>query len=76
MAFVELKDNALESNVNLANSGRDGRFTVTGVVDRPYSVSAVIGLGEHETPVHSAKVDLGLSENGPVHLVLSLPGKN
>ncbi len=76
MAFVELKDNAFDSNADLANSGWDGSFTITGVVDRPYSISAVAGLGAKETPIHSAKVDLGLSANGPVHLVLSIPGKN
>ncbi len=76
MAFVELKDNAFESNADLANSGRDGEFIVTGVVDRPYSISAVTGLGANGTPVHSAKVDLAPSDNGPIHLVLSIPGKN
>jgi hypothetical protein len=76
MAFVELKDNDFQSNVDLGNSAADGTFTVTGVVDRPYSISAVAGLGQNETPIHSTKVDLGLSLNGPVHLVLSIAGKN
>jgi hypothetical protein len=76
MAFVELKDNAFAHNVDLGNSRADGSFIVTGVVDRPYTISAVVGVGEGETPVHSPKVDLGLSANGPIHLVLSIPGRN
>ena len=76
MAFVELKDNEFEGNVDLANSSSDGTFTVTGVVDRPYNISAVAGIGEGGTPVHSPKIDLGLSLNGPIHLVLSIPGRN
>jgi hypothetical protein len=76
MAFVELKDDAFSHNVDLGNSGADGSFIVTGVVDRPYSISAVAGLGEGETPVHSPKIELGLSSNGPIHLVLSIPGRN
>ncbi len=75
MAFVELKDNEFEGNVDLGNSGRDGRFTVTGVFDRPYSISAVVGIGDGETPMHSPKINLGLSMSGPVRLVLSLPGR-
>ena len=75
MAFVELKDNEFEGNVDLGNSGRDGGFTVTGVFDRPYSISAVVGIGDGETPMHSPKINLGLSMSGPVRLVLSLPGR-
>jgi len=76
MAFVELKDDSFDHNVDLGNSRADGSFTVTGVVDRPYSISAVTGIGEGETPVHSPKVKLGLSTNGPIDLVLSIPGRN
>jgi hypothetical protein len=75
-AFVELKDDAFEGNVDLGNSGRDGTFTVTGVVDRPYSISAVIGVGEGEVPMHSTKIKLAPSSNGPIRLVLSFPGRN
>ena len=76
MAFVELKDDAFEGNVDLGNSGRDGTFTVTGVVDRPYSISAAVGYRDGETPMHSPGISLGLSSNGPVRLVLSIPGLN
>jgi hypothetical protein len=76
MAFVELKDNEFDHNVDLGNSRADGSFIVTGVVDRPYSISAVAGLGQGETPVHSPKVELGLSTSGPIHLVLSVAGRN
>lgn len=77
MAFVELKDNDFEqNNVDLVDSRRDGTLTVTGVDDRPYNISAVTSIREGATPVHSPKVDLGLSLNGPVHLVLSIPGRN
>jgi hypothetical protein len=76
MAFVELKDQAFDHNVDLGNSRADGSFIVTGVVDRPYSISAVAGVGEGDTPVHSPKVELGLSTNGPIHLVLNIPGRN
>jgi hypothetical protein len=76
MAFVELRDNEFAQNVDLANTGPDGSFTVTGVVDRVYSVSGVTGPGERAAPMHSPKVDIGLSMDGPVNLVLSIPGRN
>jgi hypothetical protein len=76
MAFVELKDNAFEDNVDLGNSASDGTFTVNGVADRPYTISAVVGVGDGEVPMHSTKINLGLSLNGPVHLVISIPGRN
>ena len=75
MAFVALKDDEFDDNVDLGNSGADGMFTVTGVVDRPYRISAAAGLAEGETPVHSATLDLGRSSNGPIHLILSVPGR-
>jgi hypothetical protein len=76
MAFVELKDDVFEGNVDLGNSRGDGTFKVTGVVGRLYSISAVIGISEGQSPMHSPRIDLGPSSNGPVHLVLSIPGQN
>jgi len=75
-AYVELKDNDFPGNVDLGNSHSDGTFTVTGVIDRPYNISAVVGISSGQTPMHSPKVDLGLSLNGPIQLVLSIPGRN
>jgi len=75
-AYVELKDSAFQnSNVDLGHGGRNGEFTVTGVEGRVYSVLSEIGIGDGENPVHSETVQLKPDENGPVHLILSLPGR-
>jgi hypothetical protein len=74
--WVELKDDEFEDNVDLAESGRDGSFSVIGVVDRLYHISATTRSDAKETPAHSPRIDLGISSNGPIRLVLSLPGRD
>jgi hypothetical protein len=75
-AYVELKDSEFaDRNVDLGTAGPDGAFVVTGVQGRLYSLSSVIGIGEGQNPVHTETVQLGPEQNGPIHLVLSLPGR-
>jgi hypothetical protein len=75
-AYVELKDSEFpDSNVDLGHSIKDGTFTVTGVEGRIYSLSAAIGIGEGQRPFHSETIHLKSGENGPLRLVLSLPGR-
>jgi len=75
-AFVELKDSEFtDRNVDLGTAARDGMFIVTGVQGRSYSLSCRSGLRAREPPRHSETVQLKPDDNGPIRLVLSLPGQ-
>ncbi len=75
-AFVELKDSEfVDTNVDLGTAGSNGAFAVTGVQGRPYNLTSVIGIGEGQNPVHTETFQLKPEENGPIHLVLSFPGR-
>jgi hypothetical protein len=70
-AFIELKDSEFPNrNVDLGTAGQDGRFVVTGVVGRRYSVFAVTGTREEEIRMQSDIVPLSSDNNGPVTLIL------
>ena len=75
-AFVELKDaEFVESNVDLGAADRNGSFVVTGVEGRSYSIRSLIGIRDGETAMHSETVQLKPAENGPIHRVVSSPGR-